>query len=318
MKRSLKCRYLLLLLLIVGLSALPVTTIGQESTPPGRIAFGRTGDIWVWENGESDRLVVDGHASDPRWSPSGQELLYVRTGDSFSDLYLRYLGSGDDVRLTSNQPQGQIGTLDYANNSVWAISPAWSPSGLIAYASDYFTPNGIMTLWLIADLSSGPFSALSAQAEGTIDDVTLSSDGGIAGYTVRETDAEGVIHTYVVLRDLTDGVAYEVADDPDGVFDPAISPDDQTVAVAIRDGDTTDIWNVERATGARHRVTSDANALAPVWSPDGQWLAYVRMVDFEFELWAVPVQIDGFGEPRQLEQFKDIDAPGGLSWTIEG
>ncbi|MGH2561390.1 MAG: TolB family protein, partial [Thermomicrobiales bacterium] len=161
MKQVFSRRRLILLPLIAATPLLPTSTHGQESMPPGRIAFGRSGDIWIWEGGESDRLVEDGSASDPRWSPSGEELLFVRHGDSYSDLYLRYLASGDESRLTNNQPQGQIGTLDYANNSVWAVSPAWSPSGLIAFASDYFTPNGIMTLWLISDLSSGPESALS-------------------------------------------------------------------------------------------------------------------------------------------------------------
>ncbi|MGH2560127.1 MAG: TolB family protein, partial [Thermomicrobiales bacterium] len=156
------------------------------------------------------------------------------------------------------------------------------------------------------------------QDEGNIDDVSLSSDGSIAGYTVRVTDEDGFTQTYVALRDLTDGVAYEVADDPSGVIDPAIAPDNQTVAVAIRSGETTDIWNFDRSTGDRQRVTTNANATAPCWSPSGDWLAYVRMVDFEFEIWAVPVLVDGFGEPLQLDRFRDIDAPGGLSWTVEG
>lgn len=317
MRRGSTALRLCLLASILGsVFIVPAGTGGQGSAPSGRIAFGRAGDIWVWQNGESKRLLEDGNLSDPVWSPSGNELLYVRSGDSYSNLVLRYLDSGDEVQLTYNQPEGQVGTLDYANNSVWAVSPDWSTSGVIAFASDFYTPNSLMTLWLIYDLSAGPEAALSVQGEGNIEDVTLSTDGSIAGYTVRETDELGFNHTYVALRDLTDGVAYELADEPGGVFDPAITPNNQEVAVAIRSGETTDIWIVDRATGDQQRVTTDADATAPCWSPDGKWLAYVRMVDYEFEIWAAPVTAGGFGEPQRLARYRDIDAPAGLSWTM--
>lgn len=306
----------LVALLAASAPSLPRATGRAAEDPPGRIAFVRDGDVWVWSGGDEERLFRDGAASDPRWSPSGQELLFVRAGDSYSNLVLRYLEAGGEVALTANQPGYQIGSPEYAANSVWAIDPAWSPSGLIAFASDYYTPGGTMTLWLIPDLSGGAVPALAAQDEGHISNVCLSRDGSIAGYTVRGTTPEGFNTTYVALRDLNDGLAYVIADDPGGAFDPAISPDDRRVAVSIRAADgMTDIWLVDRQTGDRTRVTENAQATNATWSPDGAWLAYLRMVDYRFEIWAVPVDGTVIGEPSRLARYNNLDPTSGLSWT---
>ncbi len=293
------------------------STSAQEA-PPGKITFGRSGDIWRWQNGETANIFEDGAASDPRWSPAGSDLLYVRSGDSFSDLHVRYLASGEDIQITFNQPAGQQGTEEYANNSSWAIDPYWSPSGLIGFSSDYFTDSSSMMLFLIASLDDGAYLAPSAQSEGNIDSVTLSSDGLVAGYTVRSTDVNNYNVTYIALRDLGDGVAYPIQTDSGAAFDPAISPDNQLVAFSIRASETdqSDVWIVDRNTGDLRQVTQDAQATSPCWCPDGSWLAYVRMVDYNFEIWAEPFSNNEFGSPQKLAGFNDIDAPGGLSWSL--
>ncbi|HET8522152.1 MAG TPA: DPP IV N-terminal domain-containing protein, partial [Thermomicrobiales bacterium] len=80
------------------------TGSAQNPMPPGRIAYGKGGEIWIWQNGQTSKLFGDGHASDPRWSPDGHQMLYVKLGDSFSDLYLRNLADNSETQLTFNQP----------------------------------------------------------------------------------------------------------------------------------------------------------------------------------------------------------------------
>jgi Tol biopolymer transport system component len=310
--------FLLIIALLASSLLFTPSSDAQNPMPPGRIAYGQAGEIWVWQNGQTSKLFGDGQASDPRWSPDGHQLLYVNTGDSYSDLYLRNLTDNTETQLTFNQPADQQGGVDYVGNSIWALDPAWSQSGLIAYASDPFTPNGFLALWLLNDPSAGPSAAPSAQDEGSIESVTLTTDGGVAGYTVRQTNDDGTSTTYVALRDLSDGIAYTLADDPGGVYDPAIAPNNEDVAVTIRSSSgVSDIWTINRQTGNRTRVTTDAEASSPCWSPDGKWIAYVRMVNFEFEIWASPVNPDGtFGAPVKLAHARAIDAPGGMSWTL--
>src|SRR5215813_7627457 len=92
---------------------------GKDTFPPGRIAFVRKGDIWVWHDGESERIVKDGAASDPRWSPTGQFLLFVRSGDSYSDLILDDLETSTQTQLTHNGSDAQVGSPDYVATSSW-------------------------------------------------------------------------------------------------------------------------------------------------------------------------------------------------------
>lgn len=296
----------------------PVSNARAQQSPPGKIAFGRSGNIWRWQSGETSAIFEDGAASDPRWSPDGTAILYVRNGDSFSDLHVRYLTSNEDIQLTNNQPGDQQGTEEYANNSSWAIAPYWSASGLIAFASDYFSDNASMMLFLIANLDDGAYRAPSAQFEGNIDSTTLSTDGLVAGYTVRSSDVNNYNITYVALRDLSDGVAYPIQADTGAAFDPAISPDNQDVVFSIRSDQSgkTDIWIANRGTGDMRQITQDAQATSPCWNPDGSWLAYIRMVDFNFEIWASPYAAGEFGDSQKLAGFNDIDAPGGLSWSL--
>jgi Tol biopolymer transport system component len=299
---------------LLGGFAAPVS--GQDEFPPGRIAFVRKGDIWIWQKGDAHRAIADGAASDPRWSPSGRFLLFVRSGDSFSDLILYDFDSGSEQQLTYNQSGYQPGSPDYVNTSSWVIDPDWSPSGLIAFASDATSDSSVI-LWLILDPSLPPEPAPSAEIEDDIEGVSLSADGTVAAYTVRHRDDSGANRTYVAIRDLSDGTPYVLADDPGGAFDPAIAPDGRSVALAIRGEDgVSDIWLVDRATGNRTRVTTNAQATQPAWSPDGQWLAYMRMVDYRFEVWAVPREGAGFGAPRRLFRYQNLDATSRISWTL--
>jgi Tol biopolymer transport system component len=289
---------------------------GQDDLPPGRIAFIRRGDVWVWNGGEANRLIADGAASDPRWSPSGQFMIFVRSGDSYSNLVLHDFDSGTETLLTHNQSDAQEGSPDYVATSSWALDPDWSPSGLIAFASDNTSDNS-MILWMMSDPDQPPEPAPEAQVEDDVEAVSLSADGTVAAYTVRSRGDDGTNRTYVALRDLTDGTAYVIAEDPAGAFDPAIAPDNQHIAVTIRaDDGVTDIWLVDRATGARTRITTGAQATKPAWSPDGRWLAYMRMIDFQFEVWAVPIDRTTIGAPHRLFRFKNLDATSRVSWTL--
>jgi Tol biopolymer transport system component len=288
---------------------------GQAPGPPGRIAFVRQGDIWLWHNGQASRLIKDGAASAPRWSPTGRFLLFVRAGDSYSDLILRDLETGAEQQLTHDQAEAPPGSPDYVAGSAWAIDPDWAASGLIAFASDQ-TTNNTFVLWLITDPALPPVVAPAAQSEDDIAGVSLSADGTQAAYAVLVRHP-GANHTYVAVRNLADGTAVVLADAPGNTFDPAIAPGGGQVALVIRAADgTSDVWLVERATGRRTRVTTGAQATHPAWSPDGKWLAYLRMVDFAFEVWAAPLDGAAVGTPQQLFRFKNLDATSRISWTL--
>lgn len=286
----------------------------SDELPGGRIAFVRRGDIWVWQNGESTRLIEDGAVSDPRWSPTGRFLLYVRTGDSYSDLFLRDIEGGTDQQLTFNQPNLQPGSPDYVANTSWVIDPDWNASGLIAFASDATSDNSVI-LWLLASPDVAPEPAPSAAREDDIEAVSLDAAGSVAAYTVRSRDDDGASHTAVALRNLRDGTSTTLVDRPTGAFDPALTPDGTSIALVIRDAnDVSDLW-LSDLKGKLTRLTHDAQATKPAWSPDGTWLAYMRKINDRFELWGMQRVGSGFGEARRLFRFANLDPTSRVSWT---
>lgn len=290
----------------------------QEQTIPGRIAFVRDGNVWQWTNGDAARVVEDGRASDARWSPDGTQVLYVRNGNSYSDLVIYNTGSGATLPVTYNQPPYEEGTPEYIQNSAWVVDPDWSASGLIGFMSDA-AGGGVgsaFQLWLVDDPSAGAYLAPSAASEDNIEALSLSAGGSLAAYTVQERLGDGTSANRVIVRDLTDGTPFPLAESKNA-FDPSISPDASLIAVSIRDdSDASDIFLIGRETGKVTRVTRSLQATNPTWSPDGRWVAFVRMVDYQFEVWASEVVGTNPGRPFKLFKAKGLDARSGISWTF--
>jgi Tol biopolymer transport system component len=301
-----------------GLAHRPVRAAIDPRQLPGKIAFTRNGSIWVWSGGTANELVTADNISDPRWSPDGNRLLYVRMQNSYSDLYLYDLATGAETRITANQPYDEVGSLDYALNSSWALDPDWSRSGLIGFMSDTYGSAGFLSLWLLASPADNPYLALQTVQEDDISGLALAPHDPIAAYTVRVRMGDGTFSTYVALRDLNNGFTGPVAQSSGDIFDPAISPDSTWVAVTIRDENgVTDIWLVERATGERRRATREENAMAPRWSDDGNWFAYLRMQDYKFEIWAGEFSRGRLRDQARIYQADGIDSQSGLSWWMQ-
>jgi len=309
--------------LVVGLLALAMAPIfasaskAADGDVPGRIAFIRDGAVWIWENGDMNQLLEAENVADPRWSPDGESLLFVEQGNSYSDLAMLNVQTGVPTLITNNQSGSEIGSLEYTQESFWALDPDWSASGLIGYSSDEPGAGALFTLWLRDGPVGEPYQAPVLAAEDNLDSVSLSGDGTIAAYVVRESRGDGTFDINVWLRDLVTGETFLAAQSDGEAFDPAISPDGQTIAVAIReDGGSTDVWLVDRETLDRRRVTRDAEALAPAWSSDGKWLAFLKLEDYQFEVWVAPVSRGKPGVALKLFSANGLDSRSGLSWWV--
>ena len=84
---------------------------------------------------------------------------------------------------------------------------------------------------------------------------------------------------------------------------PSLSPDGSTVVYVVAtvdaDGDKNvrSLWRASAAGGAVRQLTRGTTDSAPVWSPDGAAIAFLRAADGAAQLWLLPA--DG-GEPGQL------------------
>jgi serine/threonine protein kinase/Tol biopolymer transport system component len=95
---------------------------------------------------------------------------------------------------------------------------------------------------------------------------------------------------------------------------PAISPEGDRVAVGIVDGSTRDVWIVDPARGTLSRLTSDADALYPLWSPDGKDLIYTSSRGGAYNLFRKSV---GGDEPSE-RLTNSTNAQKATSWSPDG
>jgi len=177
-------------------------------------------------------------------------------------------------------------------------APAYSPTGHILF-SRFANEQAV---WAV------PFSVERLEATGDPFPVTSGdgdpsvSDTGVLALTKRIIGYQGGV---LVRVDIASG---EVAPffSPGGVYyDPALSPDGTTLALAGFDLNATDIWLLGIQQGTRTRLTFDdsTNEILPQWSPDGGQIAFAKTTGSTFERIGPDdsihfVATDGSGETR--------------------
>lgn len=222
----------------------------------------------------------------PTLSPNGEQIAFV----ALSDLWLLQLGEKTPRRLT--------------DDTYWAATPAWAPDGKrLAYSSDKAGTQDIYILNVETgeerQLTSFPGAAVAA---------AWSQDGTQIAFQDQEIDTNG--NTYTV--DVESGDVRHVLEPLWEPGYPTWGPNGQTLALAavnsyserFREG-TSQILNLNPETGSRHFVApipfkslSNRVNSGPVWSPDGQKMAFV----IESTLWIMLVDANGnpIGEPYQI------------------
>jgi serine/threonine-protein kinase len=82
--------------------------------------------------------------------------------------------------------------------------------------------------------------------------------------------------------------------------DPRFSPDGRRIAVSM----AGDIWVLDVPQGALTRLSFNRPAIRPVWTPDGQRVAYVQQTGARVDLRIMPA--DGSGTAEQLLSWPDL------------
>ena len=242
------------------------------SEPEGRILFAADGDIHMWNGSSSERITDVGDASSPAWSSNRTQYMFVRTGDAYSDLILANINTGEMRNVTGNQPGFTPGTPDYLSQVAWAMDPVFSPAGT---ALAYVSDVGTDKnfLWHRSSVDTDPWRVPCSQ------------------------------RTY------------------DNVERPDFSPDGSQVVFAQRSSGPADLnrWMdikiCDLNTGELTVLTEgdvDEASFYPRWSPDGEWIAFVRRLDGQSNIWVMPAE---GGDAIQLTDEGDVTAP---EWSPDG
>ena len=122
----------------------------------------RRANIWIIDNDGSDhRPLTSGNNRNhsPRWSPSGDRLLFVSSQEGSSQLHMRWMDSGQTAKLTN---------LTHSPSSL-----SWSPDGEWI-AMSMFVPREPESL---ASLPKRPEGAEWADEPHVIEDMIYRADG---------------------------------------------------------------------------------------------------------------------------------------------
>ncbi len=221
-------------------------------------------NLWIVSaDGADHRALTSGNEnhSAPRWSPDGSKLLYVSGEDGSSQLYLRWMDTGQTVKLTN------------LTSSPGAVS--WSPDG-----------SRIVFSMLVSEKSE-PFAKMPAKPEGAewaepprvITKLRYRYDG--QGYP-----PQGRYQYFVIPAE--GGAARQLTD---GSFDHRApvswSPDSKSFVFSANrreDADyqarNTEIYELQLADRSIRALTDrEGPDNEPAVSPDGKQIAYTGYDD---------------------------------------
>jgi dipeptidyl aminopeptidase/acylaminoacyl peptidase len=277
----------------------------------------RVSNLWIINSdGTGHRALTTGTFSDtsPHWSPDGTRLAYVSDREGKSQLYIRWMDSGETARLTDleNPPAGLSWSPDGKQLAFTSLVPAAPPK--------------------IATMPSAPDGAKWADSPKVYDDLVyrfngpgylkpgysqvfvISADGGAprqlttgkfphgpntgdfgGSYAAWAPDGKSLIvsmngtanfeyeplHTELFEINVTDGSLTQLTHRHGPNESPQISPDGKLIAYTGFDDhfqghQTTYLYICNRDGSNPHVVTSklDRDASSPRWSADGKGLFF--------------------------------------------
>jgi Tol biopolymer transport system component len=230
--------------------------------------------------GGAPRKAVEGDAIQPSWSPSNDRIVYWSNNGGQRDLFTVPSAGGARVALTDDP------ALDW--------SPIWSPDGTYVYFSS--DRGGAMNLWQIAvDQSIGqPRGAPQPVTTGVQASATLprlSKDGSRLVFRSRAVSVNPVAIPFdpatnhagtPLVLDVSNNIRIPSDASPDGTQIAYFSLGERQEDIFISAAD---------GKGMRHVTDDAARDRAPVFTRDGQSLAFYSNRDGAWAIWGI--RIDG-------------------------
>lgn len=206
----------------------------------------------------------------------------------------------------------QTGERTPISNDRDVTALAWSPDGSqLAYAGSKIH---------IYDVATGR-STLLADAIGSVDTIAWSPDGSSLAVDTFADDRDRVI---VLAADGSDQRTLVDQGAPQGPAAPAWSPDGSQIAYVTtpqqegagrRGHYSFEVWVIGADGSNAARVFAGECCIGewsgPIWSPDGNQVAFFDDVDMPYGTWLI-TNADGTGEPREIDE---LDA---RSWEPDG
>jgi len=304
----------------------PAPTVDAASRPtastpvvaagvPWSFLYVISGDIWEISLGEATQLTQNGQLGQPALGDSG--LGFIERQRNTSDLWLAAPG-GPPEPITRD-----ASTIISQNR--WASQPVFLPGRQRAYILGDFNK----TTTGVGDLAVWELSL----ADGAVVQITRPPGygGGDQDVTVNPHNPQQIIFTrygyagnqlveQLQWLDVAGDTAVPLTQADQPARQASYSPDGTKVAfVQGGDGSHENLYvgslTVTRGQPQLDGVREVATGVIanPVWTPDGNGLAYIALTNEQFQLWFVDIRRAGdgteaFGQPRQITTGASVDA----------
>ncbi len=286
-------------------------------TVAGTILFARLDqNIWAASGTNLTQVSNKGTDSSPVWSPDGQSIYFLQAGTKIAQPpwggtagnAAHYTFYYDNVE--SMKADGTGRTQVY--NSIFRAGGGW---WMTTIAQPALSPDG-KTLAVVSDAGFVPRSNNDIQAYAPVELTTLPAAGGkLKTLGVRQVnnlghnnpawspDGTQLAFTFNISSG-ANGVPkigiYTIATrklrllPAMGYADPSWSPDGRYIAAEQTTGTGRDIVIMNAANGdILVQLTNDGNSFAPVFSPNGDQIAFLHRQGLGTDLWIASLDLSG-------------------------
>lgn len=269
---------------VIGVSPSPTDESLYYAVKMGR-SFGANGSFPMWQVARlnrrtgADELITEeqGSAFSPVISPDGSTLIYATRYDGETGFRVRELKTGEERWLKYPIQRDDQETF-FAPTRDLIPGYAFTPDGSAILASYGGKINRI-------DVATGQSKVIPFKVNVSLD------VGPLLDYPERLPD--GPIRARIIQR-------------------PSESPDGKQLVFAA----LAHVYVLDFATGKPRQLTNTPGGeFEPVWSPDGQWIAFVTWTSENGgDIWKI--RADGSGTPQRLTRASAYYC--NLSWSLDG
>jgi Tol biopolymer transport system component len=325
----------------------------EQATIVGTLLYGRGGDIWKVEGTSSSKLVEsgEGDALMPAWSPDGRTVYYIQrtvqrgkpapwgrgtgrapaiTHMATDVMSVRADGSDKRRRFRSMHAEGQ------GSWSTVAIQPALTPDGkTIILASDLGDVPDLDYRFAGVVLSSMSTTGRNLRSLGVAsrennygddlghNDPDLSPDGKRIAFTYADKGGgQGQGQPRIgIVRYPVRKAKPDLSPKNRPYANPDWSPDGRYLAAERVTPDKRDVVILDPDTWEEvARLTNDGRSFAPVWSPNGDQIAYLHVDGLKVDLRIMTLEQGPTGPTLKADQAVtvdgDVDPESAPAWFI--